>query len=90
NMHMTATTAEWFKKKGRHKIYAAGRNVELATTEHTMQIVDVDKLKEEASADNQGANGTPSNGNGVNGNGRNGVHGHTKLKPTVGVESVTS
>jgi len=29
NMHKTATTAEWFKKVGRHKVYAGGKSVPL-------------------------------------------------------------
>jgi hypothetical protein len=29
NMHKTASTAEWFKKIGRHKIYAGGKSVPL-------------------------------------------------------------
>ena len=29
NMHKTATTTEWFKKVGRHKIYAGGKSVPL-------------------------------------------------------------
>ncbi len=29
NMHMTASTAEWFKKRGRHKIYAGNRPMPL-------------------------------------------------------------
>jgi len=28
-MHRTASTAEWYKTKGRHPIYAKGRNVPL-------------------------------------------------------------
>ena len=30
-MHMSATTAEWFKTRGRHKIYAGGHDVPLAS-----------------------------------------------------------
>jgi uncharacterized radical SAM superfamily Fe-S cluster-containing enzyme len=29
NMHMTATTADWYKKVGRHKVYAGGKSVPL-------------------------------------------------------------
>ena len=29
NMHMVATTSEWFKEKGRHKIYAGDRPIPL-------------------------------------------------------------
>ena len=33
NMHMTATTAEWYKKVGRHKVYAGGKSVPLPVVE---------------------------------------------------------
>ncbi len=42
NMHMTATTSEWFKTKGRHKIYAAGRNVELPDKPHSLKVIQND------------------------------------------------
>ena len=39
NMHMTSTTAEWFKTKGRHKIYAGGHDVDMPEFEHTLKII---------------------------------------------------
>ncbi len=39
NMHMTATTAEWFKTRGRHKIYAGNRPMPLPDTgKHTVKL----------------------------------------------------
>jgi hypothetical protein len=38
NMRMTATTAEWYRNFGRHKVYAAGKSVELPTTEHNLVL----------------------------------------------------
>jgi len=38
NMRMTATTRDWYKSKGRHKIYAAGKNVPLPTTKHSLAL----------------------------------------------------
>jgi hypothetical protein len=73
NMHMTSTTSEWFKTRGRHKIYAGGHDVDLPTLENTMKV-----LKEE-----------PINGNGndhINGNGKmngNGVSEAANALPLV-------
>lgn len=38
NMRMTATTAEWYKNFGRHKVYAAGKKVELPTRDHHLTL----------------------------------------------------
>jgi uncharacterized radical SAM superfamily Fe-S cluster-containing enzyme len=38
NMHQNATVAKWFKEHGRHEVFAAGKNVPLATTEHDLVI----------------------------------------------------
>lgn len=38
NMHMTATTAEWFKSKGRHKIYAGDRPMPLPEVKHNVKL----------------------------------------------------
>ncbi|MFQ5753397.1 MAG: radical SAM protein [bacterium] len=55
NMHMTSTTADWFKTRGRHKIYAGGHNVDMLPQSHSLKVVQVD---------------VPANGsNGKNGNG---------------------
>jgi uncharacterized radical SAM superfamily Fe-S cluster-containing enzyme len=37
-MHMTATLTKWYEEHGRHEIYAGGRAVELATTDHSMLL----------------------------------------------------
>jgi uncharacterized radical SAM superfamily Fe-S cluster-containing enzyme len=37
-MHMNATTAEWFKTKGRHKIFAGGKSVPLAEPARSVVI----------------------------------------------------
>jgi uncharacterized radical SAM superfamily Fe-S cluster-containing enzyme len=34
HMHQNATVAEWYKKHGRHEIFAKGKEVELADTSH--------------------------------------------------------
>jgi uncharacterized radical SAM superfamily Fe-S cluster-containing enzyme len=41
-MHMNATTAEWFKTKGRHKIYAGGKSVPLTAPAKSVVIPLVD------------------------------------------------
>ena len=33
-MHMTATLTKWYEEHGRHEIFAGGKDVPLATTEH--------------------------------------------------------
>jgi uncharacterized radical SAM superfamily Fe-S cluster-containing enzyme len=37
-MHTTATLAEWHETKGRHKIYANGKSVELSTGDHGLLL----------------------------------------------------
>ena len=36
NRHQSASVAEWYRKEGRHEIYAEGRTVELKTTAHEL------------------------------------------------------
>ena len=36
NRHQSASVAEWYRKEGRHEIYAEGRTVELKTTAHDL------------------------------------------------------
>ncbi|NIR53000.1 radical SAM protein [candidate division KSB1 bacterium] len=62
NMHMTSTTAEWFKTRGRHKIYAGERPVDLPTVNHSLKVIQ-----------DEPSNG---NGNGSNGNGKANGNGH--------------
>jgi len=38
NMHKNATVAEWYKKHGKHEVYAKGKKVNLDTYEHSLQI----------------------------------------------------
>jgi uncharacterized radical SAM superfamily Fe-S cluster-containing enzyme len=38
NMHKNATVAEWYKNHGKHEIYAKGKNVSLASYEHSLVI----------------------------------------------------
>ena len=37
-MHMTATLTKWYEEKGRHEIFAGGKKVELATTDHRLVL----------------------------------------------------
>jgi uncharacterized radical SAM superfamily Fe-S cluster-containing enzyme len=53
-MHMNATTAEWFKTKGRHKIYAAGKSVPLDGPARSVVIPLVDVSRAPAAAPNAG------------------------------------
>ncbi|MFQ5676655.1 MAG: radical SAM protein, partial [bacterium] len=96
NMHKTATTAEWFKTKGRHKIYAGGRDVELKKTEHTLKLIQ-DGPPRLIPHPGNGSSGNGQNGlngrNGTNGNGKtSGPNGHrvTKSKPATVDATTTS
>ena len=37
-MHMTATLTKWYEEHGRHEIFAGGKNVALATTDHSLVL----------------------------------------------------
>jgi hypothetical protein len=37
-MHMTATLTKWYEEHGRHEIFAGGKKVQLATTEHHLVL----------------------------------------------------
>jgi hypothetical protein len=37
-MHKTANLAEWYEEHGRHKVYAAGKSVPLATKKHSLSL----------------------------------------------------
>jgi hypothetical protein len=37
-MHMTATLTKWYEDHGRHEIFAGGKKVQLADTEHTLVL----------------------------------------------------
>lgn len=38
NMYKNASVGEWYKKHGRHKVYAGGAKVELDTYDHTLSV----------------------------------------------------
>jgi 7,8-dihydro-6-hydroxymethylpterin dimethyltransferase len=38
-MHMTATLTKWYEEHGRHEIFAGNKKVSLATTDHTLNLV---------------------------------------------------
>jgi uncharacterized radical SAM superfamily Fe-S cluster-containing enzyme len=38
SMHTTATLAQWHKTKGRHEIYAKGKQVQLPSTDHSLVL----------------------------------------------------
>jgi hypothetical protein len=37
-MHMTATLTKWYEEHGRHEIFAGGKKVALAATEHSLVL----------------------------------------------------
>ncbi len=37
-MHMTATLTKWYEEHGRHEIFAGGKNVALASTDHSLVL----------------------------------------------------
>ena len=37
-MHMTATLTKWYEERGRHEIFAGGKNVELDSKEHSLVL----------------------------------------------------
>jgi hypothetical protein len=39
-MHMTATLTKWYEDRGRHEIFAGGKNVKLDSVEHRMLLRD--------------------------------------------------
>jgi uncharacterized radical SAM superfamily Fe-S cluster-containing enzyme len=39
-MHMTATLTKWYEEKGRHEIFAGGKNVDLVSKDHAMVLRD--------------------------------------------------
>jgi uncharacterized radical SAM superfamily Fe-S cluster-containing enzyme len=38
-MHMTATLTKWYEENGRHEIFAGNKNVNLASSEHSLKLV---------------------------------------------------
>ncbi|HZT33789.1 MAG TPA: radical SAM protein [Bryobacteraceae bacterium] len=45
-MHMTATLTKWYEEHGRHEIFAGGKKVQLASTEHRLLLRDEIVTKE--------------------------------------------
>jgi hypothetical protein len=39
-MHMTATLTKWYEEHGRHEIFAGGKRVALASTDHNLVLKD--------------------------------------------------
>jgi 7,8-dihydro-6-hydroxymethylpterin dimethyltransferase len=39
-MHMTATLTKWYEEHGRHEIFAGGKQVGLASKDHTLNVID--------------------------------------------------
>jgi hypothetical protein len=37
-MHMTATLTKWYEEKGRHEIFAGGKNVKLTSNDHSLRL----------------------------------------------------
>ncbi|NWG11990.1 MAG: radical SAM protein, partial [Acidobacteria bacterium] len=37
-MHMVATVANWYKQRGKHKVYASGKPLELDSYEHDLWV----------------------------------------------------
>ena len=38
NMHKNATVAEWYKERGKHEVFAKGKNVNLESYEHLLRV----------------------------------------------------
>jgi uncharacterized radical SAM superfamily Fe-S cluster-containing enzyme len=49
-MHMTATLMNWYESRGRHKIFAAAKDVPLTTTDHSL-VLDPEALQVEPQSD---------------------------------------
>ncbi len=52
HMHMNATVSKWYEEHGRHEIFAGGKNVNLASYDHSLRIdqEDASHVKEKTSA----------------------------------------
>ncbi|MFQ5772235.1 MAG: radical SAM protein, partial [bacterium] len=42
NLHKNSTTADWFKKHGRHKIYAGGHDIDMPEFSHSLKVIHED------------------------------------------------
>ncbi|PYV32767.1 MAG: radical SAM protein [Acidobacteria bacterium] len=47
NMYKSASVSEWYKTRGKHEIYAKGKNVNLDSTEHSLKVnpEDADRVR---------------------------------------------
>ena len=45
NMHKNATVAEWYKNKGRHEIFAGGKEVPLDNYDHALEVNETDAAR---------------------------------------------
>jgi uncharacterized radical SAM superfamily Fe-S cluster-containing enzyme len=45
NMHKNATVAEWYKEKGRHEIFAGGKEVPLDNYDHALAVNETDAAR---------------------------------------------
>jgi uncharacterized radical SAM superfamily Fe-S cluster-containing enzyme len=45
NMHKNATVAEWYKKHGKHEVFAKGKKVNLESYEHSLKIDETDAAR---------------------------------------------
>ena len=51
NMHKNATVADWYKKNGKHEVFAKGKKVDLETYEHGLKIDAVDAARVRSKGD---------------------------------------
>ena len=51
NMHKNATVAEWYKKHGKHEVFAKGKKVNMESYEHSLKIDAVDAARVRSKGD---------------------------------------
>jgi 7,8-dihydro-6-hydroxymethylpterin dimethyltransferase len=51
NLHKNATVAEWYKKQGKHEVFAKGKKVNLEAYEHSLKINAEDATRERVKGD---------------------------------------
>jgi uncharacterized radical SAM superfamily Fe-S cluster-containing enzyme len=74
HMHMSATTAEWYKKHGKHKVYANGKDLKLPMYDDPITS------RIPVRAKNGRLTIAVANSNGGNGRAGNGAHGNGKTE----------
>ena len=93
-MHMTATLTKWYEERGRHEIFAGGKNVNLDSKEHSLVLdpeavaagiqTDLDaqgiakNARQEKLAARAAARGANGNGAANGANGTNGANGKSE------------